>query len=167
MASRSTTRKAAADQAATTDTAGDDTSAPLEPPAELDEHAGEDGELSGPTPAQAAPLEPPATPVAPVASPGPSVDMRMIATPGAEFVDLVWSDGTPADPDELFVDPGAQFTYVVTARAIERRYFQPGARRTSGDLVFPEGWRVAREHADRMAADLRRLREEQAAAAED
>ncbi|MET7335932.1 hypothetical protein [Nonomuraea sp. NPDC005650] len=137
---------------------------PAAPLADPDAPAGDEGGLSGPAPAQAAPLEPPAAPVAPIVPPGPPVDMKMIATPGAEFVDLVWDDGKPAGPDELFVDPGSQYTYVMTARAIHRHYYLPGARRLSGQLVFPEGWKVAREHADRMTADLRRLREEQAAA---
>lgn len=184
------TRTAAADQAAKaktktkaqTETAGDE-AAPLEPPgqgdgqavdeaaAPLEPPAGEGdpdsggGQGDGPPaapPAQAAPLEPPAAPAAPPPPPGPPTDMRMVATPGADFEDLVWSDGTPAEPDQMFIDPGAQYTYVMTAREIQRRQYLPGARRLSGQVVFPAGWRVAREQADRMKADLRRLREQQA-----
>ncbi|MFG1977004.1 hypothetical protein ACGFJC_47395 [Nonomuraea fuscirosea] len=140
--------------------------APVEPGAPVEPAAGDDAgdELSGPAPAQAAPLEPPAPPAPLPVPPGPPVDMKMIATPGTEFENLVWSDGTPADPDEMFVDPGAQYTYVVVAREIQRRFYMPGARRTAGQILFPEGWQVAREHADRVKNDLRRLRQEQAAA---
>ncbi|MFI9845107.1 hypothetical protein ACIHFD_49370 [Nonomuraea sp. NPDC051941] len=116
------------------------------------------------TTAQAAPLEPPSAPLAPPEPTGPPVQINMIATPGSEFVDLVWPDGTPADPDELFTDPGAHFTYVNVAKPIIRRHFLPGALRPTEQLLFPAGWSLPRDHAAKVQTDLRAQREAATAA---
>ncbi|MFD9947698.1 hypothetical protein ACFWYW_46470 [Nonomuraea sp. NPDC059023] len=105
-------------------------------------------------PAQAAPLEPPAAPLTPPEPIGAPVQINMLATPGSEFVDLVWDDGTPCQPEDLFTDPGPQYTTVLARAAIIRRHYQPGARRISDQLLMPAGWKLARDHAEKIKADL-------------
>ncbi|MER5322360.1 hypothetical protein [Streptosporangium roseum] len=113
---------------------------------------------------QAAPLAPPAAPLAPPEPVIPPVQIQMIATPGSEFVDLVWENDEPVDPDELFVDPGAQFGYVNVARMVVRKYHQPGATRVSMQVWRPQGWMLPRDHAEKVKADLVTIRAAQAAA---
>ncbi|WP_433542082.1 hypothetical protein ACQP10_37990 (plasmid) [Streptosporangium sandarakinum] len=113
---------------------------------------------------QAAPLAPPAGPAAPPPPVSPPLRVQMIATPGAEFVDLLWDNGELADPDALFEDPGAQYGYVIVAKPLIRAYHQPGTTRTTKQLWRPQGWKVPRDNAEQIKADLTAIR---AAAAAD
>ncbi|MGW0485752.1 hypothetical protein [Nonomuraea sp. NPDC003214] len=108
--------------------------------------------------AQAAPLDPPAAPLAPPAPPTQPVQINMLATPGAEFHDLVLMNGRPADPDQMFDDPGVQYTYVVVREPIVRTAFLPNARRPSSQLLLQAGRRVPRDEAEKIKADLRAVR---------
>ncbi|WP_043636806.1 hypothetical protein [Nonomuraea candida] len=117
-------------------------------------------------PAQAAPLTPPAKPAPPAPDPGPAPQIRMLATPGAEFVDLLWGDnapGTPmekAQPGALFIDQGPQFSTVIVARPLIRLFHMPGGDGTVlGEQLFKgAGVAVDRGHAMKIEADLAAIR---------
>ncbi|GAB2467637.1 hypothetical protein GCM10027187_39780 [Streptosporangium sandarakinum] len=115
-------------------------------------------------PTQAAPLEPPASPAPLPADPEPESQVRMLAAPGSEFVDLVWGDnpaGQPpekARPEELFRDPGPQFSYVIVARPLVRLFHMPGATELGEQLYRQAGVSMSRSHAQKIAADLTVIR---------
>ncbi|MBG0818747.1 hypothetical protein [Planomonospora sp. ID82291] len=95
--------------------------------------------------------------------------MRQLATPGTEFVDLVWGDNEPgqemepADPAELFADPGEHFSYVVVARPLVACIYLPGTVRTSHRLFATAGRRIGRHAAQKITDDLTKARAVQAA----
>ncbi|MBG0818984.1 hypothetical protein [Planomonospora sp. ID82291] len=115
-------------------------------------------------PTQAAPLTPPAAPARPAPDPGPAPQIRMLATPGSEFVDLLWGDNPPgqapeqARPEELFIDPGAQFSYVTVARPLVKLFYLPGTTAPSEQLFRAAGSTLARDHAAKVRADLEAIR---------
>ncbi|MGW2223773.1 hypothetical protein ACWCSD_53065 [Nonomuraea sp. NPDC001684] len=124
-------------------------------------------------PTQAAPLDPPApAPQPPAPDPGPAPQIRMLATPGSEFVDLVWGDNEPgqsrekAQPDELFHDPGLQFSTVLVRRPLIRLFHMPGAQdHIVGEQLFKgAGAPLDRGHAEKIKADLAALRAAERAA---
>ncbi|GAA2411451.1 MULTISPECIES: hypothetical protein [Nonomuraea] len=121
----------------------------------------------GPTPTQAAPIDPPPAPKPPAADPGPAPQIRMLATPGGEFVDLVWGDSPAgqqpekADPNELFYDPGGQFSYVVVARPLVRLFYLPGTTTVAEQLYKGKGTPLDRGHADKIRLDLEAVRASQ------
>ncbi|MFG6197761.1 hypothetical protein [Nonomuraea sp. JJY05] len=152
--SRSKTRSSSAEA---TDTA----------PADAEQGHADEHVKAGPAaePTQAAPIDPPAKLAEPAPDPGPAPQIRMLATPGAEFVDLLWGDHAPgqpmekAKPDELFHDPGAQFSYVTVARPLVRLFHMPGAAGTLGEQLFKgAGVPIDRGHAVKIREDLAAVR---------
>ncbi len=122
---------------------------------------------TAPPVSQAAPLLPPATPEPPAPDFGPPPKVRDVVTPGSQFVDIMFGDtNAPADPAELFADPGEQYTYVLVARPLVRLQYQPGTVAPSATLMYPAGFRLARDHAAHIRGELEALRASQAAADE-
>ncbi|SDH67172.1 hypothetical protein SAMN05421505_12023 [Sinosporangium album] len=104
---------------------------------------------------QAAPLTPPETP-----QPQPVVYEPPLTPPPtspfgqAPTYDLRWEDGTPADPDQLFTDPGAQYSYMVVTRRVLERYLLDGAQTYGQSLRYNAGARIPRAEADRIRARM-------------
>ncbi|GAA2692024.1 hypothetical protein [Nonomuraea recticatena] len=156
-------KSSAGEQAPPAEQAPVESGQPEQPAAAPTPAVDEAGPVAAPT--QAAPLDPPARPEPPAPDPGPTPQIRMLATPGSEFVDLVWGDnpaGQPkekADPDELFHDPGAQFSYVIVARPIVRLFHMPGANGILGEQLFRNaGVHIDRGHANHIRQDLAAVR---------
>ncbi|QSI49951.1 hypothetical protein [Thermobispora bispora] len=130
--------------------------APLTP----DEDTGSGTPLS-----HAAPLVPPGErEETPARTPGAEPFTPVgVEPPPDEFVDLVFGDtGEPATPGELFHDPGPNLLYVQVRRPLVKVTRAPGSRRGEvRTLMFPAGHRISRAAADRLKADLERLRAKQ------
>ncbi|MER6830950.1 hypothetical protein ABT352_33490 [Streptosporangium sp. NPDC000563] len=168
----STPPEPAAEAAPLSPPSGDDSAlaAPLTPPAATPDPSDsdppvlpEDGLVT-----LAAPLTPPAAPAAaPLAPPTPEPPMGQTAMPGSAFVDFVDEAGKPIDPDTMFVDPGARYTYVRTACRITRVHRQDGATtRTSDQLLYPAGRRLDRAEAAKLRAELESIRASRSSAEE-
>lgn len=115
------------------------------------------------TPA-AAPLAPPVKRVkpAPVAAAVSEPNAAVRTAPG-DHVAFVDHQGNPIKHDELFTDPGAQYTFMHTARRILQRFRFPGqhkeSARFSTQLVYPEGARVPRHQAHALMQTVREAAE--------
>ncbi|MFC4014612.1 hypothetical protein ACFOY2_45830 [Nonomuraea purpurea] len=161
----STSRKARSSNAEAT-AAAPDQAAPDQ--AGVDQGQADEPIAAGPAadPAQAAPLDPPAQPAPPAPDPGPAPKIRMLATPGAEFVDLLWGDNDPsrpkekAQPDDLFIDPGEQFSYMLVARPLVRLFHMPGGDGSMlGEQLFKgKNVPVDKGHARKIREDLVAIR---------
>ncbi|MEU4703377.1 hypothetical protein [Nonomuraea dietziae] len=146
------------------------TQAPADPPADATPEVQDPAPLTPPDEEPAAPLTPPddgpstdAAPLTPPVrrEPAPEVKEDALTPPpppaalGQEpTLDLRWEDGTVASPDELFEDPGPQFTYLVVARRVLERHYFSGATTPSDRLLYPVGARVARSEADRIRREM-------------
>ncbi|MEU8385556.1 hypothetical protein [Streptosporangium sp. NPDC048865] len=150
--------------------------APLTPPTDPPPLAGPDPGDTIPDPAvqpsgdglqtSAAPLTPPAAPLAPPPAPVvPEPSLREIASPGAEFIDLIDEVGQPIDPDAMFAEVSPNSTYVRTAQRIRRVYRETGASTRLGvQLLYPAGKKVDKVEAARLRGELVAVRAAQAEA---
>lgn len=82
----------------------------------------------------------------------PSAAMR--ETPGTH-VALVGHDGRELGPDDLFADPGAHMTHMLTSRRIYQQFRYPGTDTVTTQLLYPANARVTRDHAEHVKATLR------------
>lgn len=113
----------------------------------------------------AAPLTPPAKrdrkprdPAPPLTEPNAAV--RTAPGDHVAFVDHL---GAEIRHDEMFTDPGPQFTFMFAAKRVLQRFRYPGqhkeSARHSSQLVYPEGARVPRHEAHALMQTVREAAE--------
>ncbi|MEU6712940.1 hypothetical protein ABZ897_15780 [Nonomuraea sp. NPDC046802] len=129
--------------------------APLTPPDEPEQPDEVDTADEEPV-TDAAPLAPPegrkkSAPVIdePVTPPAPP------ALLGQESgLDLRRADGTPVDPDDMFEDLGARYTYVIARYRVLEHFRYAGATRDGRRVKYHAGAKVDRSEADAIRAAL-------------
>ncbi|MER5649716.1 hypothetical protein [Streptosporangium sp. NPDC002524] len=127
-------------------------------PAEVAPDVDQGAAPTDPPVSASSPLTPPARPEPPVPDPGPAPEIRSLPTPGSVIVDLRWPGGIPADPEQLFDDPGPHMTTVTVSQTIIRLQYLPGATTPDEQLLYPAGWPLERAHAAKLRADLEEVR---------
>ncbi|MEU4513210.1 hypothetical protein AB0G05_27250 [Nonomuraea wenchangensis] len=123
--------------------------APLTPPDEPGEPAGADTADDEPT-TDAAPLSPPVErKMEPEVKQDPLTPPAPPAVAGAEpTLDLRLPDGRAVDPDGLFEDLGARYTYVIAKHRVLEHFLYSGATRPGRRVKYHAGAKVDRSEAD-------------------
>lgn len=73
---------------------------------------------------------------------------------GESFSGIVGADGEELGVDDLFEDPDAGKTFVVTKTRVYEEFYYPGTTEIAKRLLFPQGKRVPRRQAEAVKAAI-------------